>query len=120
RVTLLFVFMPLAGTLVVLIVMVMAPGARRAQVRRLAAVRMRHNVGGQAVINEQVRKLLSSRAAISATQKPFHKRIIPDPADLKKYIEAAGRHWTVQQYFIGSGVIALIPTAFLLVYHAPL
>lgn len=120
RVTMLFVFLPLAGIFALLVVMVLAPGARRAQARRLAAVRMRHNVGGQAVINEQVRKLMSSRAAISATQKSFLKRIVPDPVDLKRYIEAAGRQWTVQQYFIGSGVIALVPAALLLINHAPL
>jgi tight adherence protein B len=119
RVTLMFVFMPLAGVVVMLIIVAMAPGAKRAQARRLAAVRMRYNVGGQAVVNEQVRKLMSSRAASSAAQKPFLKRIIPDPDDLRKYIDAAGRQWTVRQYFIGSGVVALIPMMLLLFNHAP-
>ncbi|KKC24402.1 type II secretion system F family protein [Sphingomonas sp. SRS2] len=85
------------------------PPAQRAFAKRLTAVRGRHNVSGEPVVNEQVRKLLASRAATVRKEKTLLTRVLPDPADISRKVEAAGKKWSVQNYFIGSGIAAAVP-----------
>src|SRR4051812_46935647 len=60
-ISLLAIAIPLAAAVALLAIMALAPAMSRAQGRRLAAIRGRHNVNGEPAVNEQVRKLLSSR-----------------------------------------------------------
>lgn len=85
------------------------PPAQRAFAKRLSAVRGRHNVNGEPVVNEQVRRLLASRAAAVRKDKTLLTRFLPDPIDINRMIEAAGKKWSVQNYFIGSGITAAVP-----------
>ena len=104
-----FFMMVMAGVMTVFIFVVARPPERRAVARRLSTVRGRHNVGGEAAVNEQVRKLLASRAAMVRKDKTFLNGFLPDPVDISIKIAAAGRKWTVRQYFIGSGITAAVP-----------
>ena len=85
------------------------PPAQRALTRRLSSVRGRHNVSGEPVVNEQVRKLLASRSAMVRKEKTLLTRFLPDPIDIQRKIDAAGKKWTVRNYFIGTGVTAAAP-----------
>jgi tight adherence protein B len=97
--------------------MVVNPGMARAQTRRLAAIRGRHNVNGEPAVNEQVRRLLASRNITAKRRSPIHL-IIPESEDLLKQIEAAGKHWSVPQYFLASGAAGIV--AFILTLIAGL
>lgn len=99
--------LPMIGVAVLLAFMVLNPGMARAQTRRLAAIRGRHNVNGEPAVNEQVRKLLASRNATIRRRKLIHL-LIPESEDLLKQIEAAGKHWTVPQYFLASGAAGIM------------
>ena len=85
------------------------PPAQRVFAKRLSAVRGRHNVNGEPVVNEQVRKLLASRAAMVRKDKTLLTHFLPDPVDINRKIEAAGKKWPVRNYFIGSGITAALP-----------
>lgn len=101
--------MVMAGVMTMFFFVVARPPAQRAFARRLSSVRGRYNVSGEPVVNEQVRKLLASRAALVQRDKSLLNRFLPDPADIQRKIEAAGKKWTVKNYFIGSGVTAGVP-----------
>ena len=101
--------MVMAGVMTVFIFVVARPPEKRALARRLSTVRGRYSVSGELAVNEQVRKLLASRAALVRKEKTLLNRFLPDPVDISIKIAAAGRKWTVQQYFIGSGITAAVP-----------
>lgn len=95
------------------------PPAQRAFAKRLTAVRGRHNVSGEPAVNEQVRKLLASRAAKVQREVTLLNRFLPDPADISRKIEAAGKKWPVRNYFIGSGIAAAVPALGLMIAGLP-
>src|SRR5262245_56736039 len=74
-----------------------------------ALVRGRHNLTGVPVASDQVRKLLAARAATSDREKTLLNRFLPDTHEILTRIEAAGKKWTVKQYYIGSGIAAVVP-----------
>jgi tight adherence protein B len=96
------------------------PPAQRAVARRLSSVRGRYNVSGEPVVNEQVRKLLASRAALVQREKTLLTRFLPDAAEIQRKIDAAGKKWTVRNYFMGSGVTAGAPLLLSLMLGLPL
>lgn len=106
--TMLFM-MVMAVVMIMFVFVVARPPAQRAFARRLSTVRGRYNVNGEPGVNEQVRKLLASRATIVRREKTLLNRFLPDPADIHQQIEAAGRKWTVRQFFIGSGITFAVP-----------
>lgn len=101
--------MVMAIVLTLFLFVLARPPAQRALARRLSSVRGRHNVSGEPVINEQVRKLLASRAVLVRKDKSFLTRLLPDPADIQRTIDAAGKKWTLRDYFVGSAIAAAIP-----------
>lgn len=104
-------FMMVMAVILTMFFFVLArPPEQRALARRLSSVRGRHNVSGEPVINEQVRKLLASRTMVRK-DKTLLTRFLPDPVDIQRMIEAAGKKWTVRSYFIGSAVAGIIPFA---------
>jgi len=117
--TLLFIVMPLGLGIVLFAMMVAGPAAKRAQARRLTAVRSRHNLTGEPAINEHVRKLLASRTMTTARQSTLLHLIIPQSADLLRQIEAAGKHWSTLQYHMGSGVAGVVMFVLMLVAGLP-
>ena len=109
-------FMMVMAVVMTMFVFVVArPPSQRAFARRLSSVRGRHNVSGDPVVNEQVRKLLASRAAKVQREQTFLTRFLPDPIDIQRQIDAAGKN-----YFIGSGVTAVVPFIGLIVAGLPI
>ena len=103
-------FMTFMAAMVTMAAFVLArPPAQRALTRRLSTVRGRYSVNGDTPVNEQVRKLLASRAAVVQREKTLLNRFLPDPADINRKIDAAGKKWTVRQYFVGSGIAFAMP-----------
>jgi tight adherence protein B len=114
------IFMMVMAVVMVMFFFVVArPPAQRALARRLSTVRGRYNVNGEPAVNEQVRKLLASRATIVRREKTLLNRFLPDPADIHQQIEAAGKKWTVRQYFIGSGIAFAVPLLALTIAGLP-
>ncbi len=105
----LFFMMVMAVVMTMFFFVLARPPAQRALARRLTSVRGRHNVTGEPVVNEQVRKLLASRAAPVRREQTLLTRLLPDPVDIQRRIEAAGKKWTVRNYFIGAGIAAAVP-----------
>ena len=102
--------MTMATATTVALYMLARPASQRVFARRLSTVRGRYSVAGDTVVGEQVRKLLASRNTQQAARKKTLLTIfLPDPADLTKRIGAAGKKWTVRQYFIASAVIGVVP-----------
>lgn len=111
--------MVMAVILTMFFFVVARPPAQRAMARRLTSVRGRHNVNGEPVVNEQVRKLLASRSAAPRQDKTLLNRFLPDPVDIMRQIEATGKKWSIRQYYIGSAIAGLLPFAVLLVVGLP-
>jgi len=101
--------MGMAAVLTIFFFVLARPPAQRALARRLARVRGRHNLNGEPVANEQVRKLLAARTGTARAEKTLVNRFIPDSHEILTKIEAAGKKWTVKQYFIGSAIAAAVP-----------
>jgi len=106
--TILFL-MVMAVVMTVFFYVLARPPAQRALARRLSTVRGRYNVSGEPAVNEQVRKLLASRATVQQRPKTLLNRFLPDPAEIIRKMEAAGKKWTLRQYFIGSGIAFTVP-----------
>jgi tight adherence protein B len=117
--TMLFL-MVMAAVVPVFIFVLARPPAQRAFARRLSTVRGRYNVNGEPGVNEQVRKLLASRATVVRREKTLLNRFLPDPADVHHQIEAAGKKWTVRQYYTGSGIAFAVPLLLLALVGLPL
>ena len=101
--------MVMAVVMTMFFFVVARPPAQRALARRLSSVRGRHNVSGEPVINEQVRKLLASRATLIRRDQTLLTRLLPDPIDIQRRIEAAGKKWPVRNFYIGSAIAAVVP-----------
>ncbi|ATE64853.1 type II secretion system F family protein [Rhizorhabdus dicambivorans] len=96
------------------------PPAQRAFTKRLAGVRGRYNVSGEPAVSDQVRKLLASRATLAKREETAFSRFLPDPVEITRKIEAAGKKWTVRQYFIGMGITFAVPFLILPILGLPL
>jgi tight adherence protein B len=95
------------------------PPEQRALARRLGAVRGRHNLTGEPAVNEQVRKLLANRTAPTKREKTGVERFLPDPVDIHRKIEAAGKKWSLRQYFTGQGIAFAVPLLLLPIIGLP-
>lgn len=104
-----FFMMVMAVVMTMFFFVLARPPAQRAFTKRLATVRGRYNVNGEPAVSDQVRKLLASRASTAKRDESFLGHFLPDPADITRRIEAAGRKWTVRHYFIGMGVTFALP-----------
>ena len=89
--------------------MLARPPAQRAFARRLSSVRGRHNLAGEPIVAEHVRKLLASRASLVRKDKTLLNRFLPDPVNIDRKIQAAGKKWTVRHFFIGSAAASALP-----------
>ncbi|TZG29673.1 type II secretion system F family protein [Sphingomonas montanisoli] len=95
------------------------PASARAKARRLASIKSRHATASEAAVSDQVKKLLSSRAALAARQGSLFARLVPGPADLALRIDAAGKDWTPNQFYIVSGAVGVVPFLGLWIYGFP-
>jgi tight adherence protein B len=112
--------MVMAGVMTMFFFVLARPPAQRALARRLSTVRGRYNVSGESMVSEQVRKLLASRATLVQRDKTLLTRFLPDPADVHRKIEAAGKKWPVRNFYIGAGITAAVPFIGLSVVGLPM
>jgi tight adherence protein B len=80
-----------------------APARQRA--RRLAAVRERHGEQRVVAMEAQLRRVAAARAT---KMDLAFGRLLPRPAELAKRLARSGKTWTVSQYGMASGGLALV------------
>jgi tight adherence protein B len=92
------------------------PSTARTQTRRMASVRERH--GDALVVAEaQMRRIANKR---DTKMDVAVGRILPNPALLAKRLAMTGKSWTVGQYGIATGIVAVVIAAALLIKGLPL
>ena len=92
------------------------PSTARAQTRRVASLHERH--GDALVVAEaQMRRIANKR---DTKMDVAFGRILPNPALLAKRLAMTGKSWTVGQYGMATGIIALVVTAALLIKGLPI
>ncbi|MEH3104115.1 MAG: type II secretion system F family protein [Sphingomonas phyllosphaerae] len=88
------------------------PSTQKAGARRLAVLRERHVAAPTNTIEAQMRRITgrsATRADLAMT------RILPNAAELRKRLSMTGKAWTVGQYGIAAGTIAVVTLLLLLV-----
>lgn len=107
------------GALVVLAMVAFAfagPSPAKTQARRLSAVRDRHVLGG-AAIETQMRRITTTQ---NTKMDLAVGRILPNPALLAKRLAMTGKDWTVGQYGMAAGGIAVTVAVLLAMKGLPL
>jgi tight adherence protein B len=94
-------FLGLFGALAIAIA-VLPGGSGKAASRRLDAVRSRH--GAMDIVETQLRKIAAQRTTRSGTGL---MRLLPNQEQLQKRLEMTGKSWSVSQYAIANGGVAL-------------
>jgi len=95
----------LAGVVLLLVAAFAGPSTSKAQARRLADLRGRHDAKGTNAVEAQMRRILAQRE--TKLDLAFH-RFVPNPALLQKRLDMTGKGWTVGKYALTSLVITLI------------
>jgi len=91
------------------------PVGATAQGRRLRAVRARHATSVEA---QQLRRAVAARG--DSALDSWVARFLPRPDALRKRLERTGRSWTLGQYGLASGGLALVVALMLRLGGAPL
>ena len=93
------------GTLFMLFVAFSGPSTSKASRRRLELIKERHAEGVLAAsANAQIRKLFANR---NSKVESLASTLIPKPALLRQRLEQTGRSWSLGQYAMTSGGLAL-------------
>lgn len=90
------------------------PAGAGARNRRLKAVRARHQTSVEA---QQLRRAVATRA--DSALDSWMARFLPRPDALRARLARTGRSWTLGQYGIVSGVLALVAAALLRMEGTP-
>jgi tight adherence protein B len=93
------------------------PSASKARNRRLDLLRERHGKGSDVAAQAQLKRIIAGR---STKMDGIANTIIPNPALLRKRIEQTGRSWTLAQYMMVSGGLAVVVIMLLLLRGAPI
>ena len=107
----------IAGMLLLLVAAFSGPSSDKAQTRRLAELRERHDKGGTGAVEAQMRRILAQRE--TKLDLAF-TRFIPNPAQLQKRLDMTGKNWTVSKYMVTSLVIAALVGALVASQGIPL
>ncbi len=92
------------------------PSNAKTQTRRVASLRERH--GDALVVAEaQMRRIANKR---DTKMDLAFGRILPNPVLLAKRLAMTGKTWTVGQYGMATGIVALVVTALLLLKGMPI
>lgn len=95
-----------SGVLLLLVAAFSGPATSKAQARRLADLRGRHDSKGANAVEAQMRRILAQRD--TKLDLAFH-RFIPNPAQLQKRLDMTGKNWTVGKYALTSlGIAAVV------------
>jgi tight adherence protein B len=96
----------LGATLAVLLVLAFSgPSAERAKTRRLAAVKVRYAAGETNQIEARMKKAIAARK-VDGSQ--LLVSLIPNPERLAARLAMTGKKWTLSQYMMVSGGLALV------------
>ncbi len=93
-----------AVTLLMLVAAFSGPSATRAQAKRLESVRERHSKSSEVAAQAQMKRIFAAR---QNKVESFAQRFIPNPALLRLRLEQTGRPWTLAQYVMASGGLAV-------------
>ncbi|MGE4432121.1 MAG: type II secretion system F family protein [Sphingobium sp.] len=104
---LLLLMLMAGGTLMLLVLAFSGPSTSKAQTRRLAAAIARHNVSSENQIEARMRKAI----ATARPQANALASLIPNPENLVKRLRMTGKKWTLNQYMMASGGIAVTVAA---------
>jgi tight adherence protein B len=107
----------LVGTLGLILFAFAGPSASKARARRLDLVRERYGKGTEVAAQAQLKRIIAGR---TTKIDGIANSIIPNPALLRKRIEQTGRTWTLGQYAMASGGLALVVMMLLMLRGAPL
>lgn len=107
----------IAGMLLLLVAAFSGPSSDKAQARRLAELRERHDKGGTNAVEAQMRRILAQR---DTKLDLAFTRLIPNPAQLQKRLDMTGKSWTVGKYMVTSLVIAALVGALIASQGFPL
>lgn len=95
----------MAVTLLLIVAAFSGPSTARASAKRLESVRERHSKSSEIAAQAQLKRIFAAR---QTKVESFAQRFIPNPALLRLRLEQTGKSWTLGQYAIASGVIALV------------
>jgi tight adherence protein B len=94
------------------------PSPEKAGNRRLETLRERHSKSSEVAAQAQLKRILASRN--TGKIEGLASSLIPNPALLRQRISRTGKEWTLAQYMMASGGIALAVMLLLLLKGAPL
>lgn len=106
-------FMIAAGTILFFVLIALAfagPNSGKATTRRLGAIKMRHSDSADALVEQQMRKVVAARRPLIFTDG----QQINYADKLRLRLTQTGKKWTLQQYMYASGGLAFIIMAILL------
>lgn len=116
---LLLILLMLTGMVVMVVFAFSGPSVNRAQTRRLAAITGRHNGSSDSLIEQKMRKAISSSAA--KVDSPLLVSLIPNPENLTKRLRMTGKKWSLSQYMTACAFLGLGICGFLMLRgYAPL
>jgi tight adherence protein B len=96
----------------------MGPSAKKARVRRLAAIRERHQVTSTGTsMDAQIRRITTARAT---RMDVAAARLLPNQAQLQQRLSMTGKDWTVGRYGLATLGIAVVSMVFLWMQGMPL
>ena len=106
-------FMIAAGTILFFVLIALAfagPNSGKATTRRLGAIKMRHSDSADALVEQQMRKVVAARRPLIFTDG----QQINYADKLRLRLTQTGKKWTLQQYMYASGGLAFVIMAILL------
>ena len=106
----------LLGIVVLLYLAFAGPSARKAQNRRLEALKLRHSGSGEIIVQAQMRRISAQR---DTRLDSYVTRLLPRPALLRKRLDQTGRTWTLGQYGMVCVGAVVIVTALIKLQGAP-
>jgi tight adherence protein B len=111
----------LAGSALAILVLVFfafsGPNQQKIQMRRMTAVRDRHNNSTGAVVEAQMRRIQATRAT---KMDGIATRLLPNPAQLKKRLDMTGKNWTPGKYLTAGLLILLVVAIVLKIKDMPI
>jgi tight adherence protein B len=111
------IFIGLLGTIALVYFAFAGPSVRKAQARRLVDLRERHSRSTEVAAQVQLKRILAGRN--SSKMEGLAQRFIPKPALLRRRLEQTGKTWTLGQYAMVSGAIAVVLGLLLTVKGVP-
>lgn len=116
---LLLILLMLAGMILMVVFAFSGPSVNKAQTRRLAVITGRHNGSADSLIEQKMRKAISSTGKKSDSK--LLVSLIPNPENLTKRLRMTGKKWSLSQYMAGCAVLSAAMIAVLLLRgYAPL